>query len=291
MRLAILADEGFRLGIAQVLDALLRTEVELDPMAFVGRIDEAEGVRTKAVHVAIGGRQAALTHDDGDLMQRLRQRGPEVPVVLRRTHVGARVALHRVVEVGELERIAQEEHRRVVADQVPVAFFSVELDGKAADVALGIGGAAFTGNGGEAREQFGLLADLAEDLRPRVFADVVSHGEGTVGTGTLGMHAPLRDHFAVEVGQLLEQPDILHQHRAAWAGGHRVLVVDHRAAGGGGEFFLVHVALLTAVGNRYGKTSVSFGDQRQDFDPQPIQHKSIPLHGKPAFISGWMAGS
>jgi hypothetical protein len=38
VRLAVLADEGRGLGIAQVLDALLRTEVELDPMALVGAL-------------------------------------------------------------------------------------------------------------------------------------------------------------------------------------------------------------------------------------------------------------
>ena len=74
--------------------------------------------------------------------------------------VGARVALHGVVEVRELERVAQEEDRRVVADQVPVALLGVELDREAADVALGVGRAALAGHGGEADEEVGLLADL-----------------------------------------------------------------------------------------------------------------------------------
>jgi hypothetical protein len=60
-------------------------------------------------------------------VQGLGQRGPEIPVVLRAAHVGARVALDGMVQVGELERVAQEEHRRVVADHVPVAFLGVEL--------------------------------------------------------------------------------------------------------------------------------------------------------------------
>ena len=89
-----------------------------------------------------------------------------------------RVALHGVVEVRELERIAQEEDRRVVAHQVPVAFLGVELHGKAADVALGIGRAALSGHGGEADEEIGLLADLGEDLGFGVPGDVVGDGEG-----------------------------------------------------------------------------------------------------------------
>jgi hypothetical protein len=79
---------------------------------------------------------------------------------LAAAQVGARVALDRVVEVGKLQRVAQEEHRRVVADQIPVAFLGVELDGEAADVALGVGRAALAGHRGEAGEQLGLLADL-----------------------------------------------------------------------------------------------------------------------------------
>jgi hypothetical protein len=50
--------------------------------------------------------------------------------------VGARVALDRVVKVRKLERVAQKEHRRVVAHHVPVAFFRVKLDRKAANIAL-----------------------------------------------------------------------------------------------------------------------------------------------------------
>ena len=127
-------------------------EVELDPGALVCGVDEAEGVAAEAVHVAIARRDAAIAHDDRDLVQRLGQQRPEVPVVVGAAQVGARVALHGVVEVGELERIAQEEHRRVVADQIPVAFFGVELHGEAADIALGIGRAALAGDGREARE-------------------------------------------------------------------------------------------------------------------------------------------
>jgi hypothetical protein len=48
----------------------------------------------------IGSGKAAIAHDDGDLVERLRQRGLEVPVVAGATQVSARVA--------------QEEHRRVV---------------------------------------------------------------------------------------------------------------------------------------------------------------------------------
>ena len=236
--LAVLADQGFAFRVGQVADALLRLEVKLDPVAFVVGVDEAEGVAAETVHVPVGRRDAAVAHDDGDLVQRFRQRAPEIPVVLRAAEVGARVALDGVVEVGELERIAHEEHRRVVADQVPVAFLGVELQREAANVALRIGRTALAGDGGEAGEHFGLLADLRKDLRPSVFRDVVGHGKGAVGAGALGVHAPLGDHLAVEVGELLQVPDILQQLRPARAGGHDVLVVGNWASGIGGQLLV-----------------------------------------------------
>jgi hypothetical protein len=48
-------------------------KVELHPEALVLRVDEAEGVAAEAVHVAVAGRDAAVAHHDGDLVQRLGQ--------------------------------------------------------------------------------------------------------------------------------------------------------------------------------------------------------------------------
>ncbi|MNL46838.1 hypothetical protein D3C87_1695860 [compost metagenome] len=149
-------------------------------------------------------------------------------------------------EVGELQRVANEEHRHVVADQVPVAFVGVELDGEAAHVTFGIGRAAFAGHGGKAQEQRGLLTNLRKDAGAGVARDVVSDGEGTVGAGPLGVDDPFRNAFAVEVGQLFNQPEVLQQRRATGAGGQRVVVVRHRRARGGGQRLLVgHSTLRT----------------------------------------------
>ena len=126
--------------------------------------------------------------------------------------------------------IAQEEDRRVVAHQIPVALLGIELHGKAPDVPLGVGGAALAGHRGKAEEAVGLLADLGEDLGLGILGDVVGDGKGAVGAGALGVHAPLGDHLPVEVGEFLQEPDILQELRAARSGGHRVLVVDDGGA-------------------------------------------------------------
>ena len=43
------------------------------------------------------------------------------------------------MKIGELIGVANEEYRRVITHQIPVALLSVELDGEAANVTLGIG--------------------------------------------------------------------------------------------------------------------------------------------------------
>ena len=129
---------------------------------------------------------------------------------------------------GKCSGIAEEEHRRVVADEVPVAFFGVELQREAANVALGVGGAALAGHGREAGEHRRLLADLREDLGLGVAGDVVRDGECAVCAGALGVHAPLGNHLAVEVGELFEQPDVLQQRRPARPGGLNVEIVGDR---------------------------------------------------------------
>ncbi|OPZ22829.1 MAG: hypothetical protein BWZ10_00217 [candidate division BRC1 bacterium ADurb.BinA364] len=226
--LAAFADDRLGFGVGQALDALPGLEVELDPETLVFGVDQAEGMAAVAVHVAVGQRNAALAHGDGDLVQRFGQRGPEVPVVARAAQIGLWIALHGVVQIGELERIAQEKHRGVVADQVPVAFLGVELDGESANVALRIRRSAFAGHGGEADEQVRLLADRGEDFGLGVFRDVMRDGESSIGARPLGVHAAFGNHFAIEVGQFFQKPDILQQLRPARTGGHHVLVVRDR---------------------------------------------------------------
>src|SRR4029077_7803970 len=155
------------------------------------------------VHVAEAFRDSAVGHDDGDLVKRLGEQRPEIPVVVRAAKPGARIALDGVVEVREAQRIAEEKYRRIVADDVPVSLLSIELEGGAAYVTFRVRRAALAGDGREARKHRRYLADLAEDFRTRVPGDVVRHRESAVCAPALGMHAPFRNHFPVEMRQFL----------------------------------------------------------------------------------------
>jgi hypothetical protein len=96
---------------------------------------------------------------------RQRDEVPEIVVRalgLREGAVGLR--LHRMDEVGELDRVLDEEDRDVVADDVPVALLRVELDREAAHVAGEVGRALAAGDGREAHEGRRLLAGALEDV-------------------------------------------------------------------------------------------------------------------------------
>ena len=73
MALTVLADDrlGFRIG--EVLDALLRSKMKLDLLALVRRVDEAKGMAAETVHVAVGGGNAPVAHDDGNVPVQRRQ--------------------------------------------------------------------------------------------------------------------------------------------------------------------------------------------------------------------------
>ena len=163
------------LGV-EVQVALLRTEVVLHPEALAGGVDPLVGVRAEAVHLAPRLRQAAVAHEVGDLVGRLGREGPEVPLHVGVAQARARQALLRVDEVGELDRVADEEHRGVVADDVVVALGRVELQREAAHVAPGVGRALLAGDRREAQQRLGSWRPAGRP-RPGVRRDILGHLE------------------------------------------------------------------------------------------------------------------
>ena len=96
------------------------------------------------------------------------------------------------------------------------------------------------------------------------------------------MHAPLGDDFAVEVGQLFEQPDILQQDGATWSGSHRVLVVGHRGAGGGGQTFLVTHGFFLVARLKSGVRDIVRKDRVQRTLREKIVSHRFLLCSRPA---------
>ena len=144
----------------------------------------------------------------------------------------AAAALLAADEVRELHRVADEEDRGVVADQVVVALGRVELQREAARVAPGVGAALLAGDGGEAGEHLGLDAGL-EQRGLGVRRDVLGGLEHAERARALGVHVALGDALAVEVRHLVEEVVVVQQDRAVRAEGQRVAVARRRGAGVG----------------------------------------------------------
>ena len=173
----------------------------------------------------------------------------------------AAVGLHldRVDQVRELHRVLDEEHRRVVPDQVPVALGRVELDCKAADVAGGIHRPGAASDGREAGEHVAAVAGLLEQRRAGQFGDCLRDLEGAMRGRSAGVDDPLRDALVVEVEDLFAQHEVFQQRRPARAQPQAVLVVRNRDAHVGGQTgagvadgFLQFVAIAAGGGKGRG---------------------------------------
>src|ERR1700730_236417 len=101
MALAIICHKRGSSFVRKILNTLLCAEVELHPSALVLRIDHREGVTSEEMHMPEGLWNSTVGHDDGDLMERLWKKSPEIPVILSAPKTGAWVAFDSVVEVRE----------------------------------------------------------------------------------------------------------------------------------------------------------------------------------------------
>ena len=164
-------------------------------------------------------------------MHRLGRQAHEVEDPVRLLAEGHRVRLEGVDDVRELDRVADEEDRQVVADQVPVAVLGLELDGEAARVAGDLGRIAAADDGREADDDRRALALGLEQLgarvgRGRLVADRAVRLEHAVRHEAARVDDALGDPLAVEVADLLEEVVVLERRRPATAHRPLVLVVD-----------------------------------------------------------------
>ena len=145
---------------------------------------------------------------------------------LRKTAIGRR--LDRVDQVGEFDRVLDEEDGNIVADQIPIAFLGIEFDRKAAHIASDIGRPLAAGDGGEAAEQGRLFTNPLEDIGARQFWNRFGQLEMAMHAIAAGVDDAFRNAFMVEVEDLLPH-DLVFQHRAtAGVALQAVLVVGYR---------------------------------------------------------------
>lgn len=192
--------EGISFTSGEVLDTRIGLEVELDPVSFTLFIDPLEGVGGVTVHSSETIRSTSVGHQDSNLVSRFRNLREEVPEHVGTLEIGLGVSLLGVDEIREFNRVSDEEDGGVVTNHIPIAFFSIELDGETTGITFGISGTLFTTDGGESGEDGSSLADGFEDLSLAELGDVVGDFQITPSTSTLGMDDSFRDSFSVEVG-------------------------------------------------------------------------------------------
>ena len=160
MRIGTCDTCGFLRG--QAFDPLVGFEMVFHPERFAVRVHPVKGMAAEPVHVTEARRDTTVTVQPGEHVGHLGAERKEVPHVIGFLAAGVRIALLRMNEVREFFRVPDEKDRRIVTNQIVVAFFGVEFDGKAARVTHGIGVTLFSGHRGKSDEQFGALADRIE---------------------------------------------------------------------------------------------------------------------------------
>src|SRR5690606_8382506 len=109
-----------------------------------------------------------------------------------------RQALLAADEVRKLHRVAHEEDRRVVADEIVVAFAGIELEREAAHVAPSVRAAHLAGDRRKTRQHLGSRAFL-EQRSFRIARYVLRGLEYAEGARALRVRLALGHLFAVEV--------------------------------------------------------------------------------------------
>jgi len=160
-----------------------------------------------------------------------------------------RLGFHRVDEVGKLDRVLNEEHRHVVADQVEVAFVGEEFHRETAHVTHGIAGAAWSLHRGKAHEHRRLFPWVLQETGLGQRRMVLVGLKETMRAGAAGMDDALRNAFMVKVRDFLTHDEVFQQRRPPRAGLEGVLVIGdlHPLIGAQGLAGSVGAKLLHAV--------------------------------------------
>lgn len=110
-----------------------------------------------------------------------------------------RFRLHGMNEIGEFQRILDEEDRRVVPDEVKNAFIGIKFGGEAANIAHRIGRAGAALDGREAYEYRRFPRGIAEKIGFRDVAQVAVGLKIAVRRRSARMDDALRDPLMVKV--------------------------------------------------------------------------------------------
>src|SRR5690625_876366 len=156
-------------------------------------------------------------------------------------------------DVGKLDGVADEDHRDVVAHEVPVADLGVELDREPTRITIALGGVPAADDRGEAQRDVGALPLFLEEFGARVAADrlvapLAVGLEVAVRGRASRVHHPLGDAFPVEVADLLQELVVLQRGGPTLTDRSLALVVVDRVALTVGQHLSVVPRCVSLVG-------------------------------------------
>lgn len=127
--------------------------------------------------------------------------------------------------VRKLHRILDEEHGKVIADEIEVALIGVELDRETPHVPRRIRRAALARDRGESDKDRRALAGLGEKRRARELRERFVAFEVAMRAGASSVHDALGNALMIEVNDLLAEDEVFEKRRPPQPGLERVLVV------------------------------------------------------------------
>lgn len=197
----------------------LHVELTIYPVAIL--VDQLDGVAIITVHLAVAIWDASVTHEDHDLVDRLwvlRKVIPEHGRIVGVSEVGLRITFLGMDEVREFGRISQEEDGCVIRHDVPVTLIRPHLDGEASWVASTVVGALLATDRRKSNSNWTFLSLRAEDVRDRQIIQRIRALEVSMSATAFGMDDTLWDTLTVEVGEQINQVEILEEERTILAG-------------------------------------------------------------------------
>ena len=126
-----------------------------------------------------------------------------------------RLHLYSMDQVREFDGILDEKDRDVIADEIPISFFGVELHRKSADIPRRVYRPCATSNGRYSSKHRSLLAQLSEDPGCSVFLQRRGQLEVSMNSRGSRVYDAFGNTLVVKMRDFFAEDEIFEKHRAA----------------------------------------------------------------------------
>lgn len=208
--IVLLARNEFRFLVGHSLLSKFGDDVESDPNSLILLVDEAEGIGTPCVH---GSETQWCSNGIGEYHQSSMESfgvlAGVVPEHVRIVESSSRVSLPCMDRIGSSFGISSNEDREIDTEKIPVALFSVKLEGKSSDISLNVRITLLDEGARQSDRDFGFLANLGEKFGLADVANVVGDSELSMSSVSQSMNVSGGNLFSNELSRLLHEGVII----------------------------------------------------------------------------------